>query len=127
MGSTINSCFEKRLIDKKKMFEACFSTTCVHNFVFGTEKYGFCWNDFNKWSFLRIVAIEFDLVLKKHLDKDCRIKYLKPKTKDELISIIGHKICSVILNELIHSKYYQIIVFWIAHQMLAVKAKWNMC
>lgn len=53
---------------------------------------------------------EFDLVMKNHLDSSSRNKYLSPETQNELINIIGNKVRKTIIDQIISSKYYSMIL-----------------
>lgn len=55
-------------------------------------------------------ATSFDNVMKDHLEKNAKIHYLSPKTQNELISIIVSKIKYQILEDVMASKYFSIIV-----------------
>lgn len=52
----------------------------------------------------------FDPVLKEHLEKHDKVHYMSPKIQNELISIIGSKVRTRILECIKQSKYYAIIL-----------------
>lgn len=66
-------------------------------------------NSGNFYELVQMVS-QFDMVLKTHLENGGRIKYLTPETQNELICIIGNKIRRSILNQVMRSKYYSIIL-----------------
>lgn len=48
--------------------------------------------------------------MKTHLENSSRIKYLSPATQNEIIAIIGNKVRRTIIDQIIQSKYYSMIL-----------------
>lgn len=112
MGVTINSCLDHQILEERKRLRLVLQRLVSITLFLGRQNIAFAGTNSTSGNFYELVQTiaEFDLILKIHLDKNSRNKYLIPETQNELISIIGRKIRSVLLNEVIRSKYYTIIL-----------------
>lgn len=111
-GTTVEICLETQLSDERKRLKLVFERFVAITMYLARQNLAFTNANTTSGNFYELVKTiaQFDSVLKSHLMDDQRNKYLSPSIQNELIGIIGEKIRRNILNEVIQSKYYGMIL-----------------
>ncbi|XP_055307958.1 zinc finger MYM-type protein 1-like, partial [Sitodiplosis mosellana] len=111
-NTTIECQLEKSLLDRKKQLKQVFERFVAMTMFLARQNIAFAGTDNTSGNFYELAQTigEFDLVMKNHLESSSRNKYLGPATQNELITIVGNKVRQHIIDQIIESKYYSLIL-----------------
>lgn len=111
-SATIEDNFERNLKNETKRLRMVFERFVSMTMFLARQNLAFAGTNTASGNFYELAHTigEFDLVMKTHLESGSRIKYLGPETQNELITLIGNKVRRTIIEQIVQSKYYSLIL-----------------